>query len=194
MVSQHQKICLKIKTTRAVYKGGNFHVASNIFEQLEEANIILKPGDKFNTYFAVWDTECMLIKMESTDINQPKNNCLQYEAECKLVSVAVSSNIPPYNRPVFFRHHTTQSDLMAEVIGYFSSIAETMSLIQHTKLEHLFSQLKDKQNQYQLQIDNTQSVDVAGFYRYQLKQTEKLTDKLEKHTQKLVLFSFNGAR
>ena len=116
-LKQHSSKC-KDKT-RFVFPGGFYQQPKTIFEQLENIGIHVPEKDRYYPWFAVFDCESLLQKIEND-----RTQKVEWTHQHIPVSVSICSNVPAHTQPVCFVHSNLES-LVDSMISQLENIMAT---------------------------------------------------------------------
>ena len=135
-LKQHMRICSNIKKCR--FPGGFYHSPKTVFEELEDFGIFVPTMLRLYQYFAVFDFEAMLIKIE--DVISDK---LTFTHKHKPVSVSINSNVPGFTEPI---HHVgSDADVLIQnMLNTLNKIAQIAENETREKLSFVFESLAER--------------------------------------------------
>ena len=133
---RHLKTCTGL--TKSNYPGGFHSLTANLFEKLELIGVKVNPLDTVNPYFAVFDFESILQKIEENSGEKTK-----YFQKHKPVSVSVCSNLDGYRNPKCFVNENVKQ-LVTDMHEYLSHIQDSYATIMSEKYSETLDKVKEK--------------------------------------------------
>ena len=149
---RHEKTCAT--GVKRIFKRGVFELKNNIFEQLEEHNIMIPKHLRTYPFRAVFDIECMM--KEPTDVSDTDKT--RYTFSHQVACVSVCSNVPGYKKPKCFVIDKHGSGVLVKnMLEYLVEISEVARV-------HVLEKFQD----YRPEIENTPVKDKFESYAAQL--------------------------
>ena len=204
-IKRHLKTCSNL--TKYELPGGMFKEQRTLFDELEEFGICVPQSEQIFPWFAVYDFESILQKIEER--NSLK---LQWDRKHQPISVSISSNVSKFTETVCF----VESDLdilLGKMMDHLMQIslktqkkAEAKWSDALSKLKHMKEQWKSEDSDRELDRDSNsedeldedednseenQNLDPKGLMYKQLK---RLHGKLLAYCSQLPVLGFNSAR
>ncbi len=124
--ARHGKTCEN--KTRYEYPGGFYREQQTIFQQLEEFGIRVPERDRTFPWFAVFDFESILQKVDGDGTEK-----LQWTHKHLPISVSVCSNVPGYTTPRCFVN-ADMDELLSRMIGELRSIQSACSTLAESQM------------------------------------------------------------
>ena len=123
--------------TKFRFPGGFFSPPGTIFEMLEEYNLKIPKEDKIFPWFAVFDFEAMLEKIEE----KPSDKLFWSQRHCP-VSVSICSNVPGFQEPICIIDSDLDK-LLAKMFDHLNAIQTMTHNLAKEKWGHIADELND---------------------------------------------------
>ncbi len=191
---QHGKTCEN--KTKFVYPGGFYQKTNTIFEELDLLDIHVDSSDRYFPYFAVYDFESVLSKMdESTEK-------LKFTHRHIPISVSVCSNLPGFEQASCFVDSDLDA-LLSSMIKYLQEIQRRSAELAEVKWGWVLEEIMSKMSNYRSakpvdpntnNDDDDDDGDEAGPEVFSLKHLANLHEKVSAYMHCLPVFGFNSAK
>ena len=184
ILNRHASMCSS--QTKLTYPNGVYTIPKTIFDKLDEYDIRVDRDRRHYPYFAVFDTESYFDKS-----NLPKNtNTMVWEAEHKLASISIASNVPGFTEPICFVNENNDSySVVSKMMEYLEKLS---SLCYHKlmrKYDDIFEALSQKKSQLVAKEETV--MDGIGVERLE-KIFDNLETKLDEYLSEMLVFGFNS--
>jgi predicted NAD-dependent protein-ADP-ribosyltransferase YbiA (DUF1768 family) len=210
-VRRHMLNC-KSKT-RYNYPGGYYHQEKSVIDRLAEVGIEVAQKNRFYPYYAVWDMEAMLMKVDQDHDENKKSKLLHQH---KAVSCSVCSNVDGYTKPFSIMDQCTTS-LTNRMMLYLCEIRLRARSLSYDKwgqslktLDELIDETRERESQYE-SVDSGSDTDQSegevgegeegkdeNVHKKAedpyLRQLIKLRGDLVIYIEQLIILSFNGGK
>jgi hypothetical protein len=133
---QHSKICEK--KTEFDYPGGFYIEQQSVFEELEYIGIDVPEDERIFPWFAVFDFESMLVRLENESGEK-----LEWTHHHRPISVSVCSNVPGHTKPVCFVN-SDQDELLGDMIRALELIQCSCEDLAEQKWGRFLENLQDR--------------------------------------------------
>lgn len=132
---KHASIC--DKRTLFDYPGGFYKERKTIFEQLEEYGILVPTDERTFPWFAVFDFESMLVKLEGDATEK-----LEWTQQHVPISVSVCSNVPGSTEPRCFVNSDMDA-LLGQMVDVLTNIQLAAAAYAEEKWGAYLNEMKD---------------------------------------------------
>ena len=131
---KHMRTCSNL----TVFKlpGGIYQGAKSIFDRLEEIGIIVPEHEQFFPWFAVYDFEALVTKIDIQATGK-----LNWTQKHQPISVSLSSNVPSFCTSQCLVNEDTDI-LLSEMVKYLITISKTVETLANQKWAHVHEQLQ----------------------------------------------------
>ena len=132
---RHANICDRKTLFR--YPGGFYRPSRTVFQELGEFGVVVPEDERTFPWFAVFDFESMLVKLENDATEK-----LEWTHEHVPISVSVCSNVPGHTEPRCFVDVDTDV-LLTSMVQALTEMQTSAAELAERKWAPYFDQLKD---------------------------------------------------
>ena len=180
---RHQTTCSL--ATKYQFPGGYYKLRDSIFHQLEEYGICVPEQDRYFEYFAVFDFESYLKRIDNEDTGEKTH----YTQEHCPISVSVCSNVPGYEKPHCIVNPNAEQ-LVKSMMDYLTEIQLKSREIVQAKFQYVIEQL----DEWMLHWEEQSAEETHLFVNIMRRKIEALIASFETYTSQLPVLGFNSSK
>ena len=120
------------------FPGGFYKEQQTVFERLDEFGIHVPQYDRTYPWFAAFDFESMLVKLQDDATDK-----LEWTQKHVPISVSVCSNVPGYTEPACFEQSDMNS-LLERMVEALTQIQSAVSVLAQRKWGNVLELLKKR--------------------------------------------------
>ncbi len=135
---RHSKKCLE-KNPKLIYPGGGWISKnhSSLFVELAKLGIFVPYNLRFCYYISVFDFEVFF-----SNENLPKNaENTKFQSKLVPASIAIASNVPNFEKPIFFINEHNLNSFLQCIFTYFCSLSNKNFSILKIKYKPIFKRI-----------------------------------------------------
>ncbi len=132
----HVKTCRNV--TKYKLPGGFYQAARSIFDHLEDVGITTVPEQRFFPWFATYDFEALLERVEDDEGSSAK---LTWERKHRPIAVSVASNVEGFTEPVCFVEENVDV-LLSSMMTHLKTISQKSQQLATGKWRQVKEQLQ----------------------------------------------------
>ena len=182
---QHMLTCTS--SSIYTYPSGPCGVGKTLFEKLDDEGIYVDESRRHYPYFAVWDCEAYFCRD-----NLPKDTkTIHWEAEHRLASVSIASNIAGFKEPIcFVNDNGCEQEVVDQMLQYLEMLSELCYERLKVRYRSVFTEIDKKR---ELMVNNEMNaMDGKGVPRVESR-FDRLEEELNDYLSNMLVFGFNSS-
>ncbi len=135
-LKRHMKTCRHV--TKYKLPGGFYQATRTVFDRLEDVGITTAPADRFFPWFATYDFEALLEKVEDGEGSAK----LTWETKHRPISVSLASNVEGFTDPVCFVEEDVDT-LLSSMVNHLKAISRKSQQLASDKWRQVSEKLQE---------------------------------------------------